>query len=575
LGLEPPKPEASAPAAPAPTAPAPPKPAAAGDLPDFAKKADDLEAIKQAVDDAASVGGGLWLSYLFVLFYLAIAAGAVTHADLFLENPVKLPFLNVELPLLAFFFLAPILFLFVHAYTLVHLVFLTEKAKRYHQALYDAKHNVTDEARQNLQWRLPSNIFIQFLAGPSSLRTGAFGWLLRAIAWVTLVIAPVLLLLMMQVQFLPFHSSFIAWTQRVALVVDLALIWWLWRRILAGREAEGGRSRASWAWAGLGVAFSLAAILFSGAAATFPGEWQEDHLPEWRFLPALSEWGKPATEKDSAGKLRTASFRDWAVNAKKLSLHDWLFSEYPDRVSRRRFPFSNTLVLTGRNIYEGLGIDDPKKADWHDYVFRARGRDLRGAIFDLATLTKVDFEGADLEGASLTLAQLQGASLLQAQLQGASLVGAQLQGASLGGAQLQGASLFQAQLQGASLIEAQLQGASLIEAQLQGASLDNAQLQGASLYSAYLRGASLFGAQLQGASLLEAQLQGASLESAQLQGASLIYAQLQGLLAAGEPADDRPFACVAVANEREVPRARTSGGSTCQFNQRLATDLAE
>jgi hypothetical protein len=87
------------------------------DLPEFAKKGDDLEAIKKAVDDAASVGGGLWLSYLFVLFYLAIAAGAVTHADLFLERSVKLPFLNVDLPLLAFFFLAPILFIFVHAYT--------------------------------------------------------------------------------------------------------------------------------------------------------------------------------------------------------------------------------------------------------------------------------------------------------------------------------------------------------------------------------------------------------------------------------------------------------------------------
>lgn len=68
------------------------------DLPPIAAKADDLEAIKQAVDDAASVSGGLWISYLFVLFYLAGPAGAVTHADLFLENPVKLPFLNVELP---------------------------------------------------------------------------------------------------------------------------------------------------------------------------------------------------------------------------------------------------------------------------------------------------------------------------------------------------------------------------------------------------------------------------------------------------------------------------------------------
>jgi hypothetical protein len=80
------------------TAPPPPAP----DLPAIAEKADDLEEIKKAVEDAASVSGGLWLSYLFVLSYIAIAAGAVTHEDLLLERSVKLPFLNVELPLLAF-----------------------------------------------------------------------------------------------------------------------------------------------------------------------------------------------------------------------------------------------------------------------------------------------------------------------------------------------------------------------------------------------------------------------------------------------------------------------------------------
>ncbi len=38
----------------------------------------------------------------------------------------------------------------------------------------------------------------------------------------TLVVAPVLLLLLMQIQFLPFHS-FITWTHRVTLLADLAL----------------------------------------------------------------------------------------------------------------------------------------------------------------------------------------------------------------------------------------------------------------------------------------------------------------------------------------------------------------
>ena len=116
----------------------------------------------------------------------------MTHVDLFFENPVKLPFLNIELPLLAFFFLAPILFVIVHAYTLVHLVMLSDKAKRFHEALRDRSATPTAQRSAKVCSRqLPSNIFIQFLAGPPDMRASLFGSLLRAIAWMTLVIAPV------------------------------------------------------------------------------------------------------------------------------------------------------------------------------------------------------------------------------------------------------------------------------------------------------------------------------------------------------------------------------------------------
>jgi hypothetical protein len=55
----------------------------------FAARARDLSALREAAIDAAGVGGGLWFSYLFSLFYLAIAIGGITHKDLLLENPVK------------------------------------------------------------------------------------------------------------------------------------------------------------------------------------------------------------------------------------------------------------------------------------------------------------------------------------------------------------------------------------------------------------------------------------------------------------------------------------------------------
>jgi hypothetical protein len=70
----------------------------------FAAKAKDLQALRDAVDHAAAVTGALWLSSISVLLCPAIAAGAVTHRDLFLENPLRLPFPGVERPLIRFWF---------------------------------------------------------------------------------------------------------------------------------------------------------------------------------------------------------------------------------------------------------------------------------------------------------------------------------------------------------------------------------------------------------------------------------------------------------------------------------------
>src|SRR5271170_8294077 len=125
----------------------------------FAARAKDLGALRDVVVDAAGVGTGLWLSYLFALFYFAIATFAVTHRDLLLENPVKLPFLNVELPLKAFFVLGPLVFLIVHAYVLLHFVLSAGKVGAFHAELQ--AQIAGDDARARLRRQLPSNIFVQ------------------------------------------------------------------------------------------------------------------------------------------------------------------------------------------------------------------------------------------------------------------------------------------------------------------------------------------------------------------------------------------------------------------------------
>ncbi len=513
------------------------KPVATDPLQKFADKAYDLYLMQKSVDRAARVSGGLWLSYLFALFYIGIAAGGITHKDLLLENPARLPFLNVELPLVAFFALAPVLFVVSHAYTLMHFVLLAAKAGAFNAEL---KRQIREpdnlsadipgdepaldhrEIRGGLRRQLPSNIFVQFLAGPLDIREGGLGWLLKAIAWISLVIGPVLLLLLIQVQFLPYHLEWVTWVQRLAVLVDVVLLWFLWPAVL------DGRSEIRWPrlWRHpIAAVVSLVPIALAFVVARYPGEWVDHQVGNMRWIPPYPRQARHEAE-DGQGYVTA-----WFGQPGWTSVHDLLFNGDVDEVTRRRKSlFSNTLVLPEFDGLAAAKIDDPNKLDSdgirHSLVLR--GRHLKGAVLSRADLRKVDFESAKLEGANLVGARLQGASLVSANLEGAVLDDAQLRGALLHHAKLKGARLDHAQLQGANLAYAELEGASLVEAKLPIASLDDARLQGASLQKAQLQGARLERARLQGASLDDAGLQWARMEKAQLQGASLVGAQLQG-----------------------------------------------
>jgi uncharacterized protein YjbI with pentapeptide repeats len=482
----------------------------------------------------------LWISYLFALFYFAIAAGAVTHRDLLLESPVKLPFLNVELPLKPFFVLGPLVFLIVHAYVLLHFVLLAGKIGAFHLELQAQISG--DDARARLRRQLPTNIFVQSLAGPREVRTGVTGFLLRRIIEISLVAGPIALLILFQLQFLPYHDEWITSWQRIAVVIDLVLLWTLWPSIARGETA-------ALRWKDFKRGKILACLLASSVPVllvvtitTFPGEWLEEFLPRVRLIPTTwAAWTLPSVKA-----IQTPG-SGWAT------LHELLVAGKVNYVTRRpQSLWSNILVLPHFEVGDRVKFDAEGKITISSDALSLRGRSLEGAVLAAAHMRKADFTGASLTRAQLTgadlseakfgcgstssasipfgmpndeeivCAQLQGADLSLAQLRGADLARAQLAGAVLIGADLRGAHLAAAELQGADLQQAYLQGASLYYAQLEGASLIEAHLQGASLNSALLQGASLLYTQLEGASLIGTQLQGANLDSALLKGASLL-----------------------------------------------------
>ena len=479
----------------------------------FLAETRDLDPAIAYVQDAASVAQSLWLTYLGVLVYIGIAAGAVTHEDLFLQRPVRLPFLgDVPLPLVSFFVLAPIVFVIWHAYALLHLGVLAAKAQAFEDQLAQkvrafergspdigAQQAAAIEGSRRAHLRLPSNIFVQMLSAPQ-LYAGRIGLVSGAIGWISLVLGPILLLLLIQIQFLPFHSEPVTWLHRLLIVLDLVLLWAFWPTVLSrGKDIRSpGQGRP------LFLATACLTAVMSVVLARFPGEFDwggRKWIPPNGLLTGLGAYheDKPV----------------WT------SLHALMFNgPYDEEKQRRRSLFSNTLVLPG---FDASAL--PASASAEYTLVRKRGR-FEQAIFRGANLSRINFENARLDGAVFYQAKLDRAQLYQARLDGADLYQATLQGASFAGATLVGANLREARLEGAYLFQAGLQGTNLEKARLQGADIDEADARGAKLENADLRGATLHGARLEDASFKSAQLQGAYLKGAQLARADLSYANL-------------------------------------------------
>jgi hypothetical protein len=254
----------------------------------FADKARDLQCLRDSVTEASAVSSTLWLSYILLLFYILLASAGVTHRDLLIENPVKLPFLNVELPLVFFFWLAPFLFIVIHTYTLVHFSLLSRRIGIFQAALNSQIEN--DVTKSKIRDQLPLNIFVQFLAGSRPVRQGLRGALLSIVATISLVIGPLALLCFIQLKFLPYHNEAVTWLNRLCVLFDVVIVSLLWPGIVL-TDAQlgpfwwpytGTRANVGTIVAGI-IPLSLVFLV-----ATFPGERLDRLVPSINFIPTFS-----------------------------------------------------------------------------------------------------------------------------------------------------------------------------------------------------------------------------------------------------------------------------------------------
>jgi uncharacterized protein YjbI with pentapeptide repeats len=504
------------------------------------------------LDMAVAVRRARVLGLGFVVFaaLLLATAGTVTHRQLLLESSIRLPLLSCELPQLAFFVAAPLLLLVFHLIILLRLHDLARKANACQRLL---REQVEDRAvRARARRRLAAFSLPWALVGREERRRGVMQSSQRLVVWVASVMLPLTTLLALQLTFLPFHSQPVTWLHRVAVVVDLLLIWTFCRRISHSVTRAPGRraslpapTEARGAWT---IYSGRRCERTSRALALCRRAWQQ-HLRAAAaklHMPLLT----PGRGLSSLASLALALFSLFVAVSPSEPIYSWTgklaeiaFAGSVDIGNgRSNTPpwLANRLILADQDLGAGVKFTPSSQAGpGGRAVISLRGRDLVGAVLDRVDLRQADLSGAKLARASFVGARLDnalfactaaGAHPQCAQLQGADFDRAQMRGAVLQGASLQGASLQRAQLQGATLADAMLQGARLYRTHLAGASLKRADLTGALLDYAELQGATLEGAAIRGATLVGTQLQGASLNSANLAASVLDYAQLQGVL---------------------------------------------
>jgi uncharacterized protein YjbI with pentapeptide repeats len=420
----------------------------------------DVMAVQASVNDASSRVTGLWISFLTFSAYLSITVGSVTHEMMLKELAIKLPVLSVELPVFAFFVIAPFFFLLFHFYLFLQILMLVRKINGYNKVLHE---RVADpEDRNAFRRRLDTFLIVQLLCGMEHEKKELSGSLLRVVAWITLVGAPILLLLQFQLVFLPYHSSFATWIHRGVITADLLMIWAFW---FALHSADGEIHFPPLTRHPYALVASSLVCMFSIFVMTYFGE------PIGRMSPVA----------------------------------DYFFHGPVNMVTAQpRALFSNVLVLPYKKLVD--------EVDKQDTTLSLRGRDLSGAVLIGSDLRKADFTGANLSLARLDWADAAGAQF------GCGDTG--VPGKTIwpddGCTWLRGASLANAKLQGASFANAHMEGSILVEAQLQGANLAGVELQAAVLTGADLTAANLRGAKLHGAYLLETNFAGALLNGAQL-----------------------------------------------------------
>ena len=466
--------------------------------------------LSTSVSQSTSANRTYFITFIILLVYMSIIVASTTDYQLLIPNsPVRLPFVDTDVPLKMFYLIAPLIILSMHGNLLQNL-------EVHHHKLIKWRESKTNKRIQRVLIQ-PFIYDFSVLDGESNFR-----WFVRLFTnFLFLYFSPILLIILLW-RFSSYQSMEFSFFHFLIVIIDLFFVGLFLVSV-----------NKSLIFCCLLFLISLLPISTLGFISYFDSNilWNKLIGKDCSEVPCAFK----AEDTDNDGIYEGITYPFIASFMPRISLDrfDYLtFMSSKSKSNDPAFKSINGIDLRYRSLKGALLTN----IDFKDA--KLNSANLQGANFDNAILTGADMSGTGLEGASFEGANLDDTKLNYAHLNRTNFTRAQLNNANLNNVISKRSDFYLA-----SLKEANLSNSEFIDSQFSSAVLEKANLSGSKFAGSHFKEANLTLAKMnsskfQGvnfdkadfflATMSYAELQGSILTNANLDGANLSFTCLQG-----------------------------------------------
>lgn len=184
-----------------------------------ARSSKDSDAAMEAANRASERARIVHLCFVGLCAYVLLVVFGTSDADLLVGKSVRLPVINFDVSLIAFYLVAPGLIFLAHTNLLTKLFLLARKL-----------HGWDALMRKEIRTKPPTQFlglfsFNHYLLAP---RQSSMTFVLSVLVAGTVLVLPLAALMAVQIRFLAYQNEVMTWLHRIFVWLDVALVIWIW-----------------------------------------------------------------------------------------------------------------------------------------------------------------------------------------------------------------------------------------------------------------------------------------------------------------------------------------------------------